>query len=163
MGTSSDEAPPPAMRAPGPAHRSPRLVGAVALGGLVGTAARVAVGQALPHEPGAWPVGTLVVNVVGAFALGLLLEALARAGADVGGRRLVRLGVGTGLIGSFTTYGALAVETERLLAGGAVGTGVAYALVSVVAGLLAAAAGIAVAGHPGRRRRGRAVDPDGVA
>ena len=72
----------------------------VALGGAVGTLARYGLSHAVP-DTGGVPVATLVENVVGAFLLGLLLEALARSGPDVGRRRLARLGLGTGLLGAF--------------------------------------------------------------
>lgn len=128
-----------------PAHRQPRLLLAVLVGGLLGTPARYAVAEALPSRPGQWPTGTFVVNLVGAFLLGLLLEALARAGDDTGRRRLLRLGLGTGFLGAFTTYSALVVETDLLVRASRPGLAAAYALISVLAGLALAAAGVAVA------------------
>lgn len=115
----------------------------VAAGGFLGTLARFAVARTTP-DVAAWPVGTLLVNVVGAFALGLLLERLA-GGVETARRRRIRLLVGTGLLGSFTTYSSFALETERLLVVGAYGTAVAYVAASLVAGLVACAAGVAVA------------------
>ena len=125
---------------------------AVLAGGLLGTPARYGLGQALPGRSGSWPVGTLVVNLVGAFLLGLLLEGLARRGDDTGRRRLLRLGLGTGFLGAFTTYSALAVETDLLVRDGRPGLAAAYALISVLAGLALAAAGVAAAAarHGGR-------------
>jgi fluoride exporter len=99
------------------------------------------------------PVATLGVNVVGAFALGVLLDALSRRGADAGLRRDVRLLVGTGFLGGFTTYSSLAVETDALLRGGQSGLALAYAVGTVVLGAGAAAAGIFVAS---RRRAAEA-------
>ena len=93
-----------------------------------------------------------MINVVGSFALGALLETLVRSGPDEGWRRSVRLGCGTGVLGGFTTYSTFVLEVQRLLAGGDVGTGVAYALVSVIAGHRCAVLGIAAA----RRRGGNA-------
>ena len=49
----------------------------------------------------------------------------------------MRLGVGTGVLGGFTTFSSLALEMERLLAGGQVGTGLVYGAASVVLGLVA--------------------------
>lgn len=94
---------------------------------------------------------TLVVNVVGAFALGLLLEALAGRGPESGAARLLRLGLGTGFLGGFTTFSALAVEVERGFADGAPGLAAVYGLGSLALGLAACAAGVLVAA--GRRRR----------
>jgi CrcB protein len=78
----------------------------------VGTALRALAEAALPTA--GFPVATLGVNVLGSFLLGLLLETLRHRGPDTGGRRLLRLGLGTGLLGGFTTYSTLAVETVTL-------------------------------------------------
>jgi CrcB protein len=130
---------------PPPLHRQPRLVLAVLAGGLVGTPARYGLSVLLPTPERGWPAGTFVANLLGAFLLGVLLEALARQGSDTGRRRLLRLGLGTGFLGAFTTYSALAVEVDLLVRAGRPGLGAAYALVSVLAGLLLSLAGIAAA------------------
>jgi fluoride exporter len=139
-----------------PQHREPLLLGLVALGGFLGAATRYGVALLLPAESGRWPTGTFVVNLVGAFILGALLEGLARGGRDAGWRRRARLLVGTGFCGALTTYSTLAVEADLLVRGGARGLAIAYALVSVVAGLAASAVGIAVA--VGYHRRGQPKD-----
>jgi fluoride exporter len=96
---------------------------------------------------GGWPIGTLVANLVGAFALGILLEGLSRVGPETPGRRLVRLGVGTGLLGGFTTFSSLALEIERLLADGELGIAVGYAVVTIVLGVVVTVAGVLLAGR----------------
>ncbi|WIE74557.1 CrcB family protein [Curtobacterium sp. MCSS17_007] len=134
-----------------PPHLRWRYLGLVALGGAVGTGVRAVLAAALPAADGvSWTI--LVINVVGAFCLGFLLEALAHAGADVGRRRALRLFVGTGVLGGFTTYSTLADDTARLLDAGRWGAGAGYALLSVVLGLVAAAVGVWLAGA--RRTRG---------
>ena len=60
-------------------------------------------------------------------------------------RRQARLLLGTGFLGGFTTYSALAVEADGLLRGGRVGLAVAYALTTVVVGLVASLAGVITA------------------
>jgi CrcB protein len=65
-----------------PAHHQPLLVLAVAGGGLLGAPARYAVGRWLPTPAHGWPTATLLVNLAGAFLLGLLLEALACCGCS---------------------------------------------------------------------------------
>ncbi|MEJ5913031.1 fluoride efflux transporter FluC [Pseudokineococcus sp. 1T1Z-3] len=132
-----------------PAHRSPVLLLGVLVGGAVGTGLRLAAGLALPPQEGAWPAGTLLVNVVGAFLLGLLLETLARRGPDVGARRATRVVVGSGLLGGLTTTSALALETVEL-AGASPATALAYAGTTLVAGVAAAAVGVALASSVGR-------------
>ena len=138
-------------------HTSPALIGIVAVGGAIGSLARYGVSHLLPAQDGI-PVGTLVENVLGAFLLGLLLEALLRAGAENRARRAMRLGLGTGLLGGFTTYSALALEVHALWADGRIGLALAYGLGSVVLGTAAATAGIIV----GARRVARAPMPDEV-
>ena len=131
----------------------PVLLGLVFCGGAVGTLARWKVGTVLSH-PWRLPLGTFAVNVLGAFVLGLLLEELARPDrsgrADGGRRRGLRLAVGTGFCGGFTTYSALATDTSLLIQQGRPGPALGYALGTLVLGLLAAAGGIAWAS---RRRR----------
>ena len=126
-----------------PLHLRPAMLGVVLVGGAVGTAAREGLVLAVPML-GALPVAILLINVVGAFVLGVLLEALIRGGPDEGGRRLTRLGVGTGFCGGFTTYSTLAVGTAELLRSGTTGLAIAYAVGSVLLGAVAAWAGVLV-------------------
>ncbi|WP_375406958.1 fluoride efflux transporter FluC [uncultured Amnibacterium sp.] len=128
---------------PRPVHLQPAMLGVVLVGGAVGTAARAALSLVIP-DVGGLPVAILVINVVGSFLLGVLLEALTRRGADVGRRRTVRLLLGTGFCGGFTTYSTLAVGAAELLRVGATGLGVAYAVGSVLLGALAAWVGTLV-------------------
>ncbi|WP_208971821.1 fluoride efflux transporter FluC [Kineococcus rubinsiae] len=136
---------------PTPPHRDPRLLALVAAGGALGTLARYGTARLVPAA-GAWPLATLAVNVAGSFLLGLLLEALARRGPEDARGTALRLGLGTGFCGGFTTFSSLAVEVDGLLSDGTAGTALAYGAGSVAAGLLAALAGVAVAGS---RHRGR--------
>lgn len=139
-------------------HRDPRLVLVVAVGGAVGTLARHLVSSASAGG-GGFPVTTLGINLVGAFVLGVLLEALLRHGRETDRARRLRLGVGTGVLGGFTTYSTLAVEIERLLTDGQVATAAAYAAASVVLGLLVCGAGVLVGAH-GHRLLVLPRDPD---
>lgn len=113
----------------------------VAVGGAVGTAARAVLGAAIPDVAGV-PFGILMINLAGAFLLGLLLALLGRLGPDVRPRRTVRLLVGTGVLGGFTTYSALATDTVLLIEGGDVLRGVGYAMITVLLGALLSWAGI---------------------
>lgn len=114
----------------------------VAAGGALGSVARY--GLTLAVRPvGGWPVGVLAINVVGAFLLGVLLEVIARRDPQTPRTRALRLGLGTGVLGGFTTFATLAVDVEQQLAGGRAGLALAYGGASLVLGLLACAAGIA--------------------
>jgi len=115
---------------------------AVAVGGVLGTSARWGVDTLLPNEtPGSLGISTVVVNVIGSFVLGLLVAAVwPRPGVPF----WLKAGVGTGLLGSFTTFSAIslnvvagAVEAHSLTVVGAV-------LLSTVFGLLAAWGGLAL-------------------
>ncbi len=132
-------------RAPRPVHVSPAYLVLVALGGAVGTAAREALTLAVPSL-GAFPLAVFGINLLGAFLLGVLLESLVRRGPDVGTRRALRLLLGTGVLGGFTTYSTLATDAASLIAGGQAAVGVAYALATLVLGALATWGGIRLAG-----------------
>lgn len=131
------------------AHRDPRLLALVALGGAGGTLARYGVSRAVPAAAH-WPLATLAVNLLGAFALGLLLEGLLRRGPEDDRRRTLRLLLGTGFCGGFTTWSGFAVELDRLVGDQHPWTALGYAGASLAGGLLAALAGIALAARTGR-------------
>jgi CrcB protein len=135
-------------------HRRLRYALAVAVGGAVGVAARYLVTTALAPATGQ-PVVTLLINCAGSFLLGLLLESLALRGPDRGRRRLLRLMVGTGGLGGFTTYSTLAVNVQTFGQAGQPLIMIGYGLGSVLLGILAAAAGIAVGLRLAGRRGGR--------
>jgi CrcB protein len=135
-----------------PPHLTWGGVGLVFGGGVAGTLARYTVGEVLTPW-GSWPAATFCVNVVGAFLLGVLLEALGRRGPDVGVRQRLRLLVGTGFLGAFTTYSTLAVETALLVRDGTAPVALGYAAGSVIVGFLASMFGIwAAATHHHARR-----------
>lgn len=130
-------------------HLRPGPVGLVLLGGTAGTAAREALSLAFPPVNGI-PVAIFAVNLTGAFLLGLLLEALIRRGPDRGRRRGLRLLLGTGFMGGFTTYSALAADTALLLGSGSAGAGIAYGLATVALGALATWTGILLGSRGGK-------------
>lgn len=115
-------------------------VALIGLGGAGGTLARWGLEAWLPIR-GRIPWTTMGINVAGAGLLGALLAWLACSGPDKGWRRRVRLSFGTGLLGGFTTYSAFSVETVTLLRMGTWWPGVAYVVLTLVGGLLAAGLG----------------------
>ncbi|MGO2660283.1 fluoride efflux transporter FluC [Mycetocola reblochoni] len=115
----------------------------VMAGGMAGTLLREAVVLGLPRWEGIG-LPLLVVNVLGSACLGLVVSALPAAW------RRTRLLLGTGLIGGFTSYSAFALDLGHLLAEGRWPAMIGYAAVSVLGGLAAAAAGIALGARPSR-------------
>ena len=118
----------------------------VAAGGAVGAVLRYAVDSAAPGTLFPWP--TLAINVVGALALGLL-----PALAVVRRSRRVALAVGPGLLGGFTTVSAWAGQVRGLADSGHAGLAGTYLVVTLAAGLGAAAVGQRIAHRP---------EPDGA-
>ncbi len=143
-------------------HLRPGLIVVVALGGAVGATGRYELGRAV-HPVDGWPLGTLLANLLGAFLLGALLEALVRRGPETSGSRVLRLGLGTGVLGGFTTFSSLALELERLLASGAGATALGYATVTLVLGFVACLGGVVVAArHHAWRYSGAVGDAPGA-
>jgi fluoride exporter len=112
--------------------------------GALGAAARFGVAEWIArHWQGHFPVATLLINVSGAFALGLLLAASRGNAHSAANARLV---LGTGFLGGYTTFSALCFETFASARGGRQHTAWLYAAGTLALGALAAAAGIAL-GH----------------
>jgi len=107
---------------------------AVLVGGFVGSIARYAFQSGADSE--LFPWGTLIANVLGSLLLGLLASRIERSRKpDVVGALL-----GVGVIGGFTTFSAFIGQ----MAGMSVPSAIAYALISVILGLVAGVVGIKV-------------------
>ncbi|WP_237187064.1 FluC/FEX family fluoride channel [Rothia nasimurium] len=127
----------------------------VFLGGGAGALVRALLLAAFPVS-GTLPVTVLVVNWVGAFLLALLTGALLAAapgGVLTARAEELRLTLGTGFLGGFTTYSTFALALAQLTLGGHWGMAVTYALLSLVGGYLLAWAGWQLGGRWGRRGR----------
>ena len=110
---------------------------AVAAGGAVGTAARAGLVWLLPVQAAGFPTTVFAVNVAGALALGWLVGRWERRAGDPAWHLPF---FATGMLGSFTTFSALAFDVAGL-AGSRPAVALAYALASVAAGWAAAATG----------------------
>jgi CrcB protein len=86
---------------------------AVLLGGLLGTGLRLAIDAALPHTDAAFPWSTLLINVAGSFLLAFLVARVWPTAPA-----WLRAGLGTGVLGSFTTFSALIVSLLTLTRAG---------------------------------------------
>ncbi|GAA1893338.1 fluoride efflux transporter FluC [Lapillicoccus jejuensis] len=117
------------------------VAGVVALGGVVGSLGRWGVALGLPTAHHGLPWATLLVNVSGSLALGLLLGLLGRLPRA---HPLWRPALGTGVLGGWTTFSTLTSETRDLL-GHAPGVALAYVALSLLLGLAAALAGLRLA------------------
>lgn len=114
----------------------------VALGGGLGAASRFGVSLAMPVPASGWPWPTFTVNVAGSLLIGLLAGWLATRGD---GAEPWRLFLGVGVLGGFTTFSAYSLETIRMAERGDWAGASAYAVGSVMAGLIAVAAGLFIA------------------
>ena len=113
---------------------------AVALGGAAGSVARYAIALWMARSATSWfPWGTWLVNVVGCFALELVL-ALVTGSLRVS--PAVRLLLTTGFMGGFTTYSTFNSEVSALLRNGEWRLGSAYLVATVLACLLAGLCGL---------------------
>ena len=115
----------------------------IGIGGFVGANARYAVGRLLAGRLGdGFPYATLLVNVSGSLAIGVVLTLLTeRFVADPAWRLLVVVG----FLGGYTTFSAYAFEALALMERGAWARAAAYILASNAAALLGCYAGIALA------------------
>ena len=87
-----------------------RLALLAAVGAIIGSLLRYVIGLALPHSDAlTWPWATFTVNVIGAFAIGLLANVPSVMNSEPRRHFVI-----TGVLGGFTTYSAFAVETIQL-------------------------------------------------
>lgn len=114
-----------------------RALLAVLAGGMLGTLLRLSVDLLVPHGDEDFPLGTLLVNVLGAFVLGVLVSRVwPRASAPL------KALLGPGLLGSFTTFSAFAVSLVSLVSADEWLLAAAYLVATVALGLAAAWAGL---------------------
>lgn len=105
------------------------LLLAIAAGGVVGAESRYGLGLLVGRHPGAFPLGTLAVNVLGCLLIGALTATLAATDRSP---RLARPFLGVGVLGGFTTFSTFAVDTVGLLHAGSVLLAGVYVVSTVV-------------------------------
>jgi fluoride exporter len=110
----------------------------VMLGGFLGALTRYGIGEWIQTNKG-FPLGTLLINLLGCFFLGWFLTFITN-------RKNIKpeltLLIGTGFIGSFTTFSTFSVETILLFQNGETAYGVLYILISIILGVLMAYFGL---------------------
>jgi CrcB protein len=120
----------------------------VALGGSMGALGRFHVGRMVNHFTGptnTFPWATLSVNVVGSLAMGALLGWLARGSVTPQTGESMRLLIGVGLLGGFTTFSTFSAELVTLFHRGQMLQGFAYGSISLIAGMAAFVIGLVLA------------------
>lgn len=111
----------------------------IAAGGVLGAILRYAVtGAVFKLVPGVFPWGTLLVNISGCLAIGVVWHLF--EGFYIGAN--MRLFLMVGLLGAYTTFSSFGLETLNLLREGEVGYALFYVLASNIAGIAAVYAGI---------------------
>lgn len=117
----------------------------VALGGGVGSVLRWGVGRAVGERyHGVFPLGTFLINVSGAFAIGYLSVLFNVDWRDRHGTAL-NAAVLTGLLGGYTTFSTMQLDAVKLAGKRGGTTATSYLLLSLIAGQLAAGFGGALA------------------
>ncbi|PWK69744.1 fluoride efflux transporter CrcB [Aminobacter sp. AP02] len=107
----------------------------VAVGGAIGASLRHVVNLLALRLMGPnFPWGTMVINIVGSFAMGLFIGWLARRG---GASNELRLFVATGILGGFTTFSAFSLDFATLWERGSALPALGYAFASVISAILA--------------------------
>lgn len=127
-------------------------IGLVAVGGVFGVAGREWASLAIPAVD-EMPIAIPIVNIIGAFLLGCLYEAVSRRlpGDPRGGQ--LKLLLGTGFCGGFTSYSSLATDTAILLDKSRGDLALLYVAITILVGALATFAGIAVAARLNTRNQ----------
>ena len=119
------------------------IVVGLAVAGSLGAILRYLVDRAVQARARSeFPYGTLVINVTGSLILGFLTGAALHHHLAADWLTVL----GTGMIGAYTTFSTFSFDNFRLLTGDAAGTALTNMVLSVVAGLAAAAAGLALGG-----------------
>ncbi len=104
---------------------------AVGLGGVIGALLRYAVSVTFSQMTAPFPLGTIVVNLVGSFLLAFLTT---KWFVHQGKTSPLMLGVGTGMIGSFTTFSTFSVELVELVEQNMLGLAFLYCVISLFGG-----------------------------
>ena len=111
-------------------------------GGAIGSGARYLTGRATLSAFGpAFPYGTLAVNLIGGFAMGLLVGALARMSVPGENWRLL---LGVGALGGYTTFSSFSLDVVTMIQRGDLGVALFYVLLSVIGSIVALFAGLSL-------------------
>jgi CrcB protein len=118
----------------------PDVLAVIAIGGMVGAAARFKLSEVIHTNPGHFPWATFWTNMSGSLVLGFLLVVLLEKFPPT---QYLRPFLATGILGAFTTMSTFTVETALLVKDHHASTAVVYGIGSMVVGVLLAYIGIA--------------------
>ena len=117
----------------------------VAVGGALGSVLRYLAALAGARFLGPnWPYGTFFVNITGSFLMGVAIELIARR---FNASNELRLFVATGILGGYTTFSSFSLDASALFERGGLTDALTYVLTSVLLGILALFAGLALVRH----------------
>lgn len=119
------------------------LVGLVGVAGALGALARYLLGRFVAERTGSrFPLGTLIINVTGAFVIGLLFALTAHKLISAASQTVLA----TGFLGGYTTFSTMSWEGVSLARGGSTRLSLVYLGGSFLLGLAAAALGLTLGG-----------------
>lgn len=117
------------------------VLGSISAGGVAGAMARYGLTEVFPRDPGGWPWATWAVNVVGCLLIGVLMVLISELWT---GRRLLRLFLGVGVLGGFTTFATAMLDVQQLVTEGAARLGLLYLVGTAAAAMIAVITGSGV-------------------
>ena len=117
-----------------------RMLWGIAIGGAAGSVSRYVISMWMLRTNSAFPLGTFVINVTGSF----LIAFLARAFSTPDSNPVLRAALTVGFCGGFTTFSTFSAEFVTLVQEGRTVRAVLYVVASVLTGVLAVLAGLAV-------------------
>lgn len=121
-----------------------RIILFIGLGSFIGGIARYLLSQLIQNKAlTAFPYGTLTVNIIGCFLIGIVYGFAGRSGIS----NEWRLFLATGILGGFTTFSAFSYESIALMRDGQAGPALLYIAASVMLGLLATYIGLWVVSY----------------
>ena len=116
-----------------------------ALGGVLGASLRAGLLTVIPSPDRGFPWVIFLINMVGSFILGILIQGLTQGELDERKSKQIRLFFGTGILGGFTTYSTFVLQIHDQIASDQVVLALSYLLLSLVLGVFCAAAGVLTA------------------
>ncbi len=125
-----------------------RTLAVISAGGVLGALARYGLSSAFPYRPGDFPWVVLWVNVSGCLLIGALMVLVTETGRA---HPLVRLFLGVGVLGGFTTFSTYVVDIQEAVTAGAPLVGLSYLAGTLLAALAAVFAGVRLTRLAARR------------